>query len=181
MLRSLTAASRSVGGVLPASRANPLHLHRISCSWAVKTRHLLLFIALQLLCYTPAHKSIAQAPHIVQLGARNTAMYCTLATLLYGSAQIHCTVHISCDCALENKFIYCIFVTLLAKAHAIYRTGATLPRTRAALTRNYMLFSAREPLSGRNSCNSLTGVRKHWLFIALEPAIRSHFRNHHSK
>jgi len=64
----LSARCLGVFGVSPASRLRAL--------WSLTA-----FV----------HKSAALAPHIVQMGIQNIAIDCTWATLLYPSAQIHCT------------------------------------------------------------------------------------------
>jgi len=88
-------------GVLRASHTNPLHLHYISCNWAFKT---LFLFTLELLCFTPARKSIEQAPHIAQLGARKQ---CYLLHFSYLSSEGTCyLLHRSYNALLFTALSY---------------------------------------------------------------------------
>jgi len=70
-------------------------------------------------------KSVAPAPHIMQLGIQNTAIWRKLATLLYPSAHIHCT-SIAYRVTGRSETLQCTLVTLRTKAHAISCTEVTL-------------------------------------------------------
>lgn len=118
-----------------------------------------------------ARTSRAPAPNIMQLRARKhcwslhvncLAIYCTLAALIFSSAQlwVHWKTYI-------EAFATCYFITLpLLCYFPVHNSGCT-----RILAPSYF------PI----------GVRNHLLFIALaiycasvEPTRRSHFRNHHS-